>query len=260
MDNYSLMDKRDLENNPSARVPVCLCLDVSYSMGQIIANEGRRTGETIFRDGEEWGIVEGGTTLMDRLKEGLEKFYSAIFSDRITKYSADIAIITFGDNPDVVQEFQTLEEGQVVPELKLSGDTAMGAALNMALDMLEQRKEKYRTVGVDYWQPWLIIMTDGKPQDPNDPEGIELKRAARRATEMVKNKKLTVFPIGVNEKADRFALESVSPVFKPLKLINANFSEFFVWLAKSVEQTANSSIGESIKLDVEGIKSWGTPL
>ena len=61
MDNNLLVRLEDLVNNPTARVPVCLCLDTSGSMG---------------------GMP------IDELNEGVRLFYEAIREDETALYSA----------------------------------------------------------------------------------------------------------------------------------------------------------------------------
>ena len=74
MSDFNLVRKKDLVENPTARVPICLCLDTSYSMGAIIDPENTSfTGKTIFKDGQNWDIVEGGTSRIAKLQEGVEK-------------------------------------------------------------------------------------------------------------------------------------------------------------------------------------------
>ena len=58
----NLIDLQDLANNPTARIPICICLDTSGSMSRIISGHVRKTGESILRDGEYWQVVTGGTT------------------------------------------------------------------------------------------------------------------------------------------------------------------------------------------------------
>ena len=131
--------KDDLVNNPTARVPVCLCLDVSGSMnGAPIQN----------------------------LNEGVRMFYDAIKDDEIAVYAAEISIVTFGGtDAECMADFASLELQPNPPRLEAYGRTPMGEAVNMALDMLERRKQEYRDAGVDYYQPWLVLMTDGWPAD-----------------------------------------------------------------------------------------------
>ena len=53
-------------------------------------------------------------------------------------------------------------------------------------------------------------------------------------------------------------LSQFSPKRSPLRLQGLKFKEFFQWLSKSVSKTSQSIPGESIKLDLEDIKGWGT--
>lgn len=227
MDNNLLVRLDDLVNNPTARVPVCLCLDTSGSMN----------GQAI-----------------DELNEGVRLFYEAIKEDETAFYSAEISIVTFGGNEaQCIADFASLELQPNAPILTANGMTPMGEAVNMALDLLERRKEEYKDRGVDYYQPWLVLMTDGEPNGDKE----ELLRAINSTVELVNRGKLTVFPIGIGNDADMKVLSQFSPKRPPLKLQGLKFREFFAWLSKSVSKTSQSTPGESVKLDLEGIKGWG---
>ncbi|MBD5087193.1 MAG: VWA domain-containing protein [Clostridiales bacterium] len=227
MDNNLLVRLEDLVNNPTARVPVCLCLDTSGSM-----------------DGQP----------INELNEGVRLFYEAIKEDETALYSAEISIVIFGgNNAECIADFASLELQPNAPKLSAGGMTPMGEAVNMALDLIERRKDEYKDRGVDYYQPWLVLMTDGEPNGDKS----ELSRAINRTVETVNQKKLTVFPIGIGAYADMNVLGQFSPKRPPLKLQGLKFREFFAWLSKSVSKTSQSTPGESVKLDVEGIKGWG---
>ena len=226
MNDNLLLRLEDLVNNPTARVPVCLCLDTSGSM------EGQP---------------------IEELNEGVHLFYEAIKEDETALYSAEISIVTFGGNAECIKDFSSLEIQPEAPKLSAYGMTPMGEAVNMALDLLEKRKEEYKDKGVDYYQPWLVLMTDGEPNG----DAEELSKAINRTANLVNQKKLTVFPIGIGKDADMEVLAKFSPKRSPLKLQGLKFKEFFAWLSKSVSKTSQSTPGETIKLDIEGIKGWG---
>jgi uncharacterized protein YegL len=96
-------------------------------------------------------------------------------------------------------------------------------------------------------------MTDGAPNGSSS----ELSTAIQRTVELVNDRKLTVFPIGIGKDADMNILQQFSPTRKPLRLQGLKFMEFFAWLSKSVSKTSQSTPGEKVQLDVEGIKGWG---
>lgn len=191
---------------------------------------------------------------ISELNRGVQLFYNAIKDDEVAMYSAEICIVTFGGNDAIcLEDFASLELQPDPPVLKANGMTPMGEAVNMALNLLEQRKNEYKDKGVDYYQPWLVLMTDG---EPNGNSG-ELSRAIQRTVDLVNSRKLTIFPIGIGPDADMSTLAKFSPNRAPLKLQGLKFREFFSWLSKSVSKTSQSTPGESVKLDVEGIKGWG---
>ena len=252
MDNNLLLRLEDLVSNPTPRVPICLCLDTSGSMGAV-TGECTPTGETVFEDGKEWTIVTGGTSRISELQKGIELFYEAIREDEVAVYSAEICIVEFNNSDNCVLDFANIERQGEIPELQARGNTAMGEGVNLALDLLEKRKEEYKDKGVDYYQPWLVLMTDG---EANGSES-ELQRAIERTTQMVNGKKLTIFPIGIGEEAGMQTLQKFSPNRTPLKLQGMKFKEFFAWLSLSVAKVSQSTPGENVQLDGEGIKGWG---
>lgn len=251
MNNNTLLRIEDLVNNPTPRVPICLCLDTSGSMGAV-NGDCVPTGETVFEDGRTWNIVTGGTSRIDELQKGVELFYDAIKDDEIAVYSAEICIVTFNSKAECIMDFANIERQNDMPKLCAFGDTAMGEGVNLSLDLLEKRKQEYKDKGVDYYQPWLVLMTDGVPNGSS----YEMSRAVERTVEMVNGRKLTVFPIAIGDESDISALAKFSPTRSPLKLQGLKFCEFFAWLSQSVSKTSQSTPGETIKLDLDGIKGW----
>ena len=126
-------------------------------------------------------------------------------------------------------------------------------AVNLALELLENRKNEYKKAGVDYYQPWLVLMTDGYPNG----SPYELESSINKTVSMIENRKLTIFPIGIGREADMNTLNRYSPKRPALRLKGLNFSEFFDWLSKSVSRTSQSIPGEKVPLDIEAIKGWG---
>jgi uncharacterized protein YegL len=222
MANDMRIAKSELVENPTARVPVCLCLDVSASM----------TGDAI-----------------KELNQGVHDFISSLQEDEIARYSAEVAVIVFcGSAAEILLDFGPINS-QSLPQLKARGNTPMGDAVTQALDLLDRRKKEYSEAGIDYYQPWLVLMTDGKPTD-------KVEAAIRRTVALVEAKKLTLFPIGVGKNADMAALRRFSPKRTPLRLKGLKFREFFEWLSRSVSRVSQSIPGQAVPLDEQGIKGW----
>lgn len=176
-------------------------------------------------------------------------FYEAIRDDEIAQYAAEISIVTFGSQAQRTVDFMSIER-QDVPALIAEGTTAMGQGVNLALDLLEVRKGDYQRAGVDYYQPWMVIMTDGEPTD-------DISRASERVRQLCETRKLSVFPIAIGAAANMDTLALLSPGRPPLRLKGLNFKEFFLWLSRSVSRVSQSTPGETVPLDLAGIEAWG---
>jgi uncharacterized protein YegL len=246
-DQYAGED--DLVTNTAARVPVCLCIDTSASMGKIIRGETHETGKTYFKDGINWNVVEGGVSLLDDMEDGIKAFYEAIEKDNIARESCEICIVTFDDVARLLEPFKSVE-GRQVPDFELGGETSMAAGVEMALKYLDERKAQYKQNGVEYYQPWLVIFTDGVPTD--DVTAIQAEVKKREAA-----KKLTVLPFALTDDVDKGVLGGFSAKKRPLSIKDGKLSQCFEWLGKSVGAVAASQQGEAVQLDTSGISSWG---
>jgi uncharacterized protein YegL len=211
-------------SNPEPRCPCILLLDVSGSM----------TGPPI-----------------DALNAGLQAFKEALSDDNVAKSRVELAIITFGP-VTIKQEFVSASHFEP-PFLQIEGDTPMGAAINLALDKLDERKQLYRQNGISFFRPWIFLMTDGAPTD-----GQVWQSAAQRVREAESKKKVAFFAVGV-AGADMDKLRQIS-VREPVLLQRLEFEKMFLWLSSSLASVSQSRPGEDVPLQSPmGPKGWATP-
>jgi uncharacterized protein YegL len=231
----------DLIINTTTRCPVCLCLDASGSMSQIIEGEFINTGRTEFNDGVNWNIVEGGISRLDKMEEGLNAFLDAIKEDSVARLSIELEIVTFSSEINEIVPFSTVDSISEIPEIQTQDATHIGEAINFCLKKLEQRKQSYIDNGVGYYQPILVVMSDG--EDNGNPEVF--KDACNRVHSLVNGRKLNCFTIGIDQESNMNKLNQISPA---KRLNSVKFNEFFIWLSKSVQQISRSRAGEIISL------------
>lgn len=209
----------DFLENPTQRVPVCLCLDTSGSM----------RGDSI-----------------NALNKGVETFFQSLRDDEVALFSADVCIITMGGHYapwlQCTQDFSGLSNIDHAPTFVAEGGTPLGDAVNLALDLLEKRKNEYKNSGIEYYQPWLVIMTDGLPEGDSTHNAVQ--NAQERATNLVKSNKLVVMPIYIgNQNVEQGikTLAGFSPKNPPARLDGLRFSDFFKWLSMSVSGISQSN-------------------
>ena len=133
---------------------------------------------------------------------------------------------------------------------RLLGGTNTSEGINLALDEIEKRKRMYNDNGIDYFRPWLFLITDGEPT-----EHLEtVNDAAKRLKDADSQKRVAAFSVGV-EGANMDMLARISPRH-PLMLKELDFSSMFVWLSQSMSRVSRSRTDDEITLDTDGLKDW----
>ena len=210
----------DLITNTAARIPVCLCVDVSGSM----------------------------SGLLPEVNEGIQELYDALKKNDSTKDSVEICVVDFATDARKVADFENISTAQAPHVGPTRGYTDLAAGVNLALDLLEARKKEFAENHIEYYQPHLVIFSDGAPTSPYE-------SAKTRVLTMTGNRKLTFLPIvlGGDESACGVLREfSDKPPVKAKDIVG-----FFQWYSKSLASIGVSKPGEKVKMDVEGMKKWG---
>lgn len=187
-------------------------------------------------------------TPIEELNKGLKDFYEEISSDVTTSQRLEISIITFSNTVITLQE-PALVENITMPTLTASGSTEMVNAINYAIDMVDARKKWYKETNQNYYRPWIILMTDGEPDDDQDVAGL-----AQRIQNDTRNKRYAFLPIGV-EGANMAVLDQIKGNIPAMKLQGTRFSSFFKWLSASMGTIVTSEEGEKVDL-TEGADDW----
>lgn len=200
----------DFANNPESRCPCLLLLDTSGSMSGMPVHQ---------------------------LNEGIRAFKAELTEDPLAVKRVEVAVLTFG--PLQLQSDFTTVDNFHVPHLTANGDTPMGEAITMGIDMITQRKQTYKEHGVGYYKPWIILITDGAPTD-------NWQQAARLVKEGESRNAFAFFAIGV-EGANMDILSQIA-IRTPLKLKGLMFREFFLWLSSSMKMVSSKSPGANNSL------------
>jgi uncharacterized protein YegL len=230
-----LLDQAEFAENPEPRCPVVLVLDTSGSM-------------------------QGAP--IQELNQGLVDFSAAIRNDPLASLRVEVAIVTFGGSVHILdlqsgeayRDAESAEHGFVTgdafepPNLRAGGGTPMGTAVLAALDLLRERKEIYKQYGIDYFRPWMFVITDGNPTDS------DWRNAAAAVRQEEARKGVIFYGVGV-ERADMRILAEFSEARPPLKLRGLAFGELFQWLSRSLSVIAHSRPGEQAPLPPVG---WGS--
>ena len=207
----------DFATNQEPRCPVVLLLD----------NSGSMSGQPI-----------------QQLNQGVAVFKQSLDQDPLARLRVEVAIVSFGP-VRMCQDFVTIDQF-VPPQLKAEELTPMGEAINYALDLLENRKADYHNNGIQYYRPWVFLITDGSPTDTWQP-------AAQRVRQGENDKKFSFFAVGV-QGADMGILSQIA-TRSPMLLNGLDFKSMFLWLSASLTQVSHSQPGANTMIQTPAI-TW----
>jgi uncharacterized protein YegL len=219
----------EIANPQQPHCPTVLLLDTSGSM----ANAGK----------------------IDALNDGLQAFREEVAADELASKRVDLAVVAFGQGVHVLHVFSSVEEF-IPPFLAAGGMTPMGAGIVAAIDLVEERKRQYQEKGIDYYRPWIFMITDGEPSDMR-PGDATWNDVVRRVRDGEAAKKFMFFTVGV-EPARMDLLQQIAPPNRaPIKLKERRFRELFNWLSNSQSRVSSSKPGEMVALESPVTAGWG---
>lgn len=217
------MEKFSIFSTPTVsggiKLPVCLVLDTSGSM---IEKSSRS---------------RGSFTKIDELNRNMDELLLTIQKDSSAKLMSDICLIACGgEHPTVLNGYTSVDKIRF-DHLEPSGRTPLGESVNLALDLLEKRRDYYRKNNIEHYKPIMMIMTDGLPTE----EDSYVLASAKRCCDAVEKDGLKLLPICIGEDSETDVLDLFSPKVKAKKIVDINvFMELFKQLSKSMSQADNT--------------------
>ncbi|MCR5260601.1 MAG: VWA domain-containing protein [Candidatus Gastranaerophilales bacterium] len=205
-------------------------------------------------------LVDTSSSMYDnigQLNEGIKELKKQLEEDDLASKRVEIAVVTFDTYVNIISDFTTVDNFEPT-ELETGGVTSMTEAINIASDLIAERKNVYKKNGVAYYRPWMFLITDG---EPTDEEGYALEDSDSRFKSAVKTlhngvngKQFTFFAVGV-DYANMDTLSKLSPKFPPKKLRENKWSEMFEWLSSSLVSLSSSSL-DTERIKLRSTNSW----
>ena len=198
-------------NNSAPRCPVFLLVDTSISM-----------------DGEP----------INELNAAIRQFVFDLQNDEIASSSVELEIISFDNKANIVIPCTPISELKDIPVLTTDYCTCLGKGLNLVVNELHKRRSFYKRQGISSYKPWVILMTDGAPNDNWGQPAAEMRNLAE-------NHKIWYLGVEIGPEADHNTMCEIMPLISPpFKLDGMRFQDFFKWLSDSLQSVSHSAVSD----------------
>jgi uncharacterized protein YegL len=213
LEEFSDIPSVDFVENTAPRLPCIVLVDGSDSMS--------------------------GNGRIDQLNEGLKQFAQDLKDDPNSRTGVRLKVIRFGGHVEDLVDWTDGKDFEA-PQVRTSGLTPLGIAVNKALDDLEDEKRRMDEADIIRKRAWVFIFTDGDPTDD------DWEAAADRCRALEQAGSICVYGVGVDgantENLARFSADN-----PPAMLRSADFKAFFKFLAASTRAGSIGTKGETVQ-------------
>ena len=203
-----------MANNRSIRILICLCIDCSISMQ-----------------------ISGA---IQEISAGVTAFLKKVDENFLARDAAEICLVTFGNEAKVLCEFGSAEAAlkqlAATPIAARDSETSLAAGVQLALDQIEDYRQRLSSVNNNCYTPWLIIISDG---DSSELDRV-VRQAADRVQHMLRTFKLKTMCLSMGDGTR--SLNDFSIDGKVDRLENMVVSKFFDNLSRNVSQASRDTV------------------
>jgi uncharacterized protein YegL len=171
------------------------------------------------------------------MNTALERFIETVRNHRTAKDAIDWEFISFQSDAagkailtEHIGDFQHAAEPVDLPDLRAGGGTPLAEVIDLALRKLDAKKKELKQQGQPYFQPWLVVFTDGMPTSQPD----AMKDVLNRLRTLVDDRDLTVIAVGIGVDAKKELLEQLSPGRAPDMIGDQDIKNYFMKLSDSI--------------------------
>lgn len=174
------------------------------------------------------------TNYMTDINKALQNFYQEILEDDGACQKIEMAVISCNPNLGTIQQ-PSLVENFTMPTLMATKETNLITGLQMAVEVIEERKQFYRNQGIAYKRPWIILLSNGEI------DALVLKKKLKQFLNIREEanlcKRYFIQPLAVGRYADMNFLDILA-TNRAIEMKDAKLTHFFRWLSSSMSRVA----------------------
>lgn len=186
-----------------------------------------------------------------QLNEGLRLLQDELHANPAAQHNIEISIINAGgpgQDAQLLQDWANAAEFQP-PPVAGGGLSHLAQGMRLGLQHVEQRKLHLRRSNVACTRPWIMMVSNGRIDEPDD-LWENVSRDCKRAE---RERRCVIFPIlldgGSREMQQKMrAMVQQMTATRMATMVPDSFPRYFRWLAASLTATSRSSSGNPVRL------------
>ena len=98
---------------------------------------------------------------IDEVTLGIQRILDDIESDDVSRERVEVAFITherLSDEIRIIKEPVPIRQAVIPLLTTTTDDTSLMESLYVAMDVVETWKERYKSLGISYYRPWIFLI------------------------------------------------------------------------------------------------------
>lgn len=155
-----------------------------------------------------------------RLQDAVVELVDAINGDDYLRNHIDLCLITYDNDPRVVQPFSPPHFFELPHFTHCKGIASTHKAIRFAIDTINDRKAVYRDNCISYLQPWIVFLSNGQTHDADNGSFDELMQLQNLH-------KLSFYPVVIGPDATISELRSMHKDAHILRTLREEYAAAF---------------------------------
>ncbi len=159
---------------------------------------------------------------INQLNAVLTQMISEIAKNEELYNRLELSIVQFNEKADCLVKPSFAKDINPVPVLTAKGQANIIDAVMEGLIIAKERKEYYRSIGLQYYRPRIILITNGKDNSGKNPDDL-----AKILKQLDNHNSLNFIPVGLPTADFDFLNKIATDRYKPMELTCLNLSVVF---------------------------------
>ena len=190
------------------------------------------------------------------VNNAIKAFFAELDNEPKARYGTEVAVVAYDTKPRLHAGFtsnKTSIKPISIPDKNASGGwTDIGEALKYSIDLAIGEWKRLKASGIPVYLPWVILFTDGKPENKERNAEQKLMQAASYLQTFEypqkKNDKILFIGIGVGANVDVELMRKIS-AHGSVRYLHADNFSMLSKLFKFVGATTVTSVGQEKNYD-----------